>query len=68
MRRNQALSAIVVFIADGKIAIPRSKNYAIALVKCLFYEDYEQCNIAIAVLMADGKLRLFVVKAMRSVL
>jgi hypothetical protein len=34
-----------------------SKSYAIALVKCLFYEDYEQCNIAIALFVADGKVR-----------
>jgi hypothetical protein len=41
-----------------KSVILCSKGNAIALVKCLFYEDYEQCNIAIALFVADGKIAL----------
>jgi hypothetical protein len=49
---------IAVFIADGKIAILCTRCNAIALVKCLFYGNYEQCNIAIAVFVADGKITI----------
>jgi hypothetical protein len=49
----------------GKVRCSVQRCYAIVLVKCLFYGNYEQRNIAIALFVADRKVRCSVQDAMR---